>query len=172
MRLLAHLTDSNGVRKEQSLKEHCAHVAEYAAESIKSAGLYHTVYLAAILHDAGKAKAEFTEYLERANQGGEVKRGAVNHTFAGVIWLMEKYHGVSASKWERLTCEIIAYAFGAHHGMFDCTDLDGKNGFLHRLQKSRDEICYEEAILNYFSQVVEEWLIEECFPKAVRRVCH
>ena len=90
MKLLAHLTNDDGRRREQSLKEHCFHVAEYAGESIGSARLYHTVYLAALLHDAGKAKAEFTEYLERANQGEEVQRGTVNHTFAGVIWLMEK----------------------------------------------------------------------------------
>ncbi len=170
MKLLAHLTNDDGRRREQSLKEHCFHVAEYAGESIGSARLYHTVYLAALLHDAGKAKAEFTEYLERANQGEEVQRGTVNHTFAGVIWLMEKYHGDLATKWERLTCEIIAYAVGAHHGMFDCTDLEGKNGFLYRLQKDRDEICYKEAIGNYFSQVAEGRLIDEYFPKAVREV--
>lgn len=108
MKLLAHLTNDDSRRREQSLKEHCFHVAEYAAESIGSARLYHTV--------------------------------------------------------------IIAYAIGAHHGMFDCTDLDGKNGFLHRLQRDRDEICNEEAICNYFSEVAEERLIDEYFPKAVREV--
>lgn len=170
MKLLAHLTNDTGIRREQSLKEHCLHVAGYAVESIGSAKLYHTVYLAAILHDAGKAKEEFTQYLERAYRGEEVKRGEVNHTFAGVIWLMEKFHGALATKWERLTCEIIAYGVGAHHGMFDCTDLDGRNGFLHRLQKNKNEIGYEESIRNYFSQVAKENLIEEYFPKAVAEV--
>lgn len=32
MVLLAHLTESAGERKEQSLKDHCFHTAEYASK--------------------------------------------------------------------------------------------------------------------------------------------
>lgn len=92
MNLLAHVTNIDNKRIEQSLKEHCFHTAEYASESIGNVPLHHTVYLAGILHDMGKAKTEFITYLEDAYRGKEVTRGAVNHTFAGVIWLLEKYH--------------------------------------------------------------------------------
>ena len=139
MDLFAHLTNIDSNRIEQSLKEHCLNVAEYATESIGSLGVYYTVYLAGVLHDLGKAKLEFVEYIEKAYRGERVERGSVNHTFAGVIWLFEKYHTTSSSKWERLACEIIGYAVGSHHGIFDCVDLDGKNGFLHRLKKDKKE---------------------------------
>ena len=170
MKCIAHLTSLDGERKEQSLEAHCVDAAEYAVGSIGEAKLYNTVYLAGILHDAGKAKEEYKKYLEAAFQGEDVKRGTVNHTFAGVILLFEKFHREESTKWDKLTCEIIGYAIGAHHGMFDCTDLDGKNGFLYRLQKDREEIGYEESVRNFFSQVVQENVIEAYFCKAVKEV--
>lgn len=168
--LPAHLTGINGVRKEQSLREHCLRTAEYAAASIGKTKLFHVVYLAGLIHDMGKAKAEFIDYLEAAYRGEDVKRGTVNHTFAGVIWLLEKYHKDSSSKWEKLTCEIIGYAIGAHHGMFDCADLDGKNGFLYRLQTDKKKLGYVETVQNFFTQVAEEAFIEGEFQKAVLEV--
>jgi CRISPR-associated endonuclease/helicase Cas3 len=170
MNLLAHLTNVDGKRIEQSLKEHCLNVAEYATESIGSAKLYHIVYLAGVLHDAGKAKLEFAEYLEKAYGGEKTIRGSVNHTFAGVIWLFESYHTSMSTKWERLTCEVIGYALGAHHGMFDCVDLDGKNGFIHRLKKDKEEISYREAMGNFLSEIVSDAVLDKLFQKAVREI--
>lgn len=170
MKCVAHLTDVNGERKEQSLKEHCFQTAEYAAASIGSLRLYHTVYLAGLIHDAGKGKKEYIDYLEASYRGENVTRGSVNHTFAAVIWLLEKFHTDESTIWERLACEMIGYAVGAHHGMFDCVDLDGKNGFLYRLQKNRKEIGYEESLQNFFSQVVKEEVAERYFREAVKEV--
>lgn len=168
MKLLAHLTEINGLRQEQTLQEHCIKTAEYAGESLGKAGFYNTAYVAGLLHDMGKATLKYNSYLGDAFQGKQGIKGSVNHTFAGVIYMLERYHG--GSSMEKLACEIICYAIGAHHGEFDCVDLDGKNGFLHRLQKDRVELCYEEAVQNYFDQVIDEEKIDQIYQKAVKEV--
>lgn len=172
MKLLAHLTADNGFRKEQTLREHCMQTAQYAADSLKGAGFYNTAYLAGLLHDMGKATRKFNDYLERAFSEEDVRRGSVNHTFAGVIYLLEKYHNDTSPQkiWECLTSEIVSYGIGAHHGLFDCADLEGGNGFAHRLQTDREELCYEEAVRNYLEQIAGEKIIEEIFSKALGEV--
>lgn len=166
--VLAHITERNGVRQEQSLKEHCENTAEYASACLGGIGFYHMAYLAGLLHDMGKATETFRNYLEDAFAGKEVSRGSVNHTFAGVIYLLENYHKETSSPMEKMTAEAIAYAVGAHHGLFDCADLEGGNGFLHRLKKDREAICYEEAVHKFFRQAAERAQVETLFQKAVK----
>lgn len=168
MKLFAHITLNNNIREEQTLREHCIHTAEYASGCLESAGFYHMAYLAGMLHDMGKATKKFQKYMEDAFAGKQVVRGSVNHTFAGVVYLLEQYHEETALPMEKMTAEIISYAIGAHHGLFDCVDLEGKNGFVHRLKKDRKELCYEEARSNYFEQVTEESEIKRLFAEAVK----
>lgn len=172
MKMLAHLKVENGIRKEQMLKEHCMNTAKYVAECMKTVGLYNSGYLAGILHDMGKATEKFNTYLEEAVSGENVSRGSVNHTFAGVIYLLDKYHKNvdSDNVWNMLTSEIISHAIGSHHGIFDCVDLEDRNGFIHRLEKNREEIRYEEALENFFEQVIEEQRIDVYFQKSVIEV--
>lgn len=166
MNLYAHITNKRGIREEQSLRAHCVQTAEYASACVENIGLYHMAYLAGLLHDMGKATKKYNDYLEAAFAGESVVRGSVNHTFAGVIYILENFHIQSASPMEKLIAEIISYAIGGHHGLFDCVDLEGKNGFLHRLQKDKAELCYEEALNNFLEQVADKKEIERLFRKA------
>lgn len=170
MKLLAHLTEIDGMRKEQTLKEHCVNTAKYASESLRLSGFYNTAYLAGLLHDMGKATQKFNVYINKAYNGENVVRGSVNHTFAGVVYLLEKYHMDIKEKWNCLASEMISYAVGSHHGLFDCVDFDGNNGFIHRLQKDKEELSYEEAVQNYFEYVIGEGEVENYFCLSVQEV--
>lgn len=166
MNLFAHLTSKSGIREEQSLRAHCVQTAEYASACVENIGFYHMAYLAGLLHDMGKATKKYNDYLEAAFAGETVVRGSVNHTFAGVIYILDNFHAEFVSPMDKLTAEIIGYAIGAHHGLFDCVDLEGKSGFLHRLQKDKTELYYEEAQHNFLQQVANKKEIECLFRKA------
>jgi CRISPR-associated endonuclease/helicase Cas3 len=172
MKLLAHLTQIDGQRIEQSLKDHCFNTAEYASESLQHIGFYHTAYLSGLIHDMGKATAQYNNYLEASFCGEKVVKGSIIHTFTPVVCLMEHYHRHydKSKSMVLLTSEIIAYAVGSHHGLFDCVNFDGKNGFYYRMQKDRDEIAYDEAGHNYFENVICEQELDELFQKTVQEI--
>ena len=139
----AHIAEDG---RRQTVAEHCRKAASYAAECLSGVGLSNTAYLAGLMHDTGKLTQEYQIYLERAARGEAVRRGSVVHTFAGVRFLLEHYHGSKHESFNDITCELLAFAVGAHHGLFDCIDENHASGFLHRLQSHDSE--YQEAIKN------------------------
>ncbi|WP_269477088.1 CRISPR-associated helicase Cas3' [Hominibacterium faecale] len=174
-KLFAHITKINEQRNEQTIKEHSVKVAEYAGEALKGIGLFFISYLGGLLHDMGKARERFTKYLEEQYAGGQPARGSVNHTFAAVRYIMERYHSPDAPKIERITCEILAAAMGSHHGLFDIqdpTDQEKTNGFLHRMECDAEEIGYQEVKENFFREVADEEQIDTLFQQACEEVEH
>ena len=81
---IAHI-HPNG--KTQTVREHCRQAASYASRVLKAIGMEKTAFLAALLHDMGKCKDEFSEYIS----AGTARRGSVNHTFCGVRFVLESY---------------------------------------------------------------------------------
>lgn len=166
MEFFAHVRDDG---TSQSVKMHSACAGEFAAEAVSSVGLENAARLAGLLHDAGKCKKDSQEYLLNAVSGCKpVRRGSVNHTFAGARYLLKKWHTSEEIGLEELTAELLAFAIGSHHGLFDCIDENGKNGFSHRINATN--IDYEESMANYFSHCFSYEEIECKFPLAVQEI--
>lgn len=131
----AHIRKVDDKKYVQTVEEHCHGVAEIAAELLRDIGLEKTAYLAGMVHDLGKFSENFKNYIGKAADGEKIQRGSVNHTFAGVRFLLEKHSDEQLSGFSDIVLEIIAYAVGAHHGLFDCVDDNNNNGFTKRIQK-------------------------------------
>lgn len=163
---LAHIAEDG---REQTAEQHCKNTAKYASATLETVGLADSAYLAGLLHDAGKFKNEFNDYLKKAvSDRDDVVRGSVNHTFAGVRIAIERWHKSNRSDYSQITAELLAYAIGSHHGLFDCMDDVGGNGFYHRLTK--ENIFYEEAKENYYKICAGGEELDTLFCKADKEV--
>lgn len=159
---IAHIREDG---KIQTGVEHSRHAAEYASRSLTPIGMKTTAYLAALLHDFGKFKREYDHYLEEARAGTAV-RGSVNHTFAGVRFVLEQWHHGNGIGYDEVTAELLAYAIGAHHGLFDCIDVRQNSGFQHRQVK--EGIGYAESRSDYLEQCAGLEELNSLFRASVR----
>ena len=133
---------SNGSAIEiQTVPEHSRNTAEIAAERLRCVYLTKTGYVAGLLHDCGKCRLAYKSYLEKIMAGGPVQRGAVIHTHAAARFFLEHFH-TSDDPYRDMTAELLAFATGAHHGLFDCVDENHRLGFARRLQW--DDGSYQE----------------------------
>lgn len=155
----AHIRKVDDKKYVQTVEEHCRGVAEIAAELLSDIGLEKTAYLAGMVHDLGKFSENFKNYIEKAADGEKVQRGSVNHTFAGVRFLLEKHSDEQLSGFSDIVLEILAYAVGAHHGLFDCVDDNNNNGFTKRIQK--DGIDYFNAAQEFLKICCSKQDIED-----------
>lgn len=168
---LAHICEMNGEKTEQSVLTHSLNVAKYAADKLKGMNLYHTAYLAGLLHDMGKCTRKYQNYLEKAARGEDVVRGSVNHTFCSCIYLLKHYHTGRPQGFDTMTCEILVYAIGSHHGQFDCVTLENTSGFEHRLNKDAAEISYDEAVCDFLAECASGEEIDRLFLLAQDEIC-
>lgn len=162
----AHILES---REIQTVREHCRSTAELAAKALRPIGLTQSAYLAGLLHDLGKCKEEFRQYLEAAARGDEAIRGSVNHTFAAVRYILEHWHH-SGGEFDDsdVTAELLAFAAGAHHGLFDCIGVHQDSGFFHR--QNKEGIGYEESVQNYLKECVDAATLDSLFQQSVQEI--
>ena len=164
----AHIRKVDDKKYVQTVEEHCRGVAEIAAELLRDIGLEKTAYLAGIIHDLGKFSENFKNYIEKAADGEKVQRGSVNHTFAGVRFLLEKHSDEQLSGFSDIVLEIIAYAVGAHHGLFDCVDDNNNNGFTKRIQK--EGIDYLNAAQEFLKICCSKQDIEDLLKQSEKEI--
>ena len=162
----AHIRETG---ERQTVQEHCRNTAALAAAALRPLGLEKSAYLAGLLHDAGKNKQEYAQYLSEAVSGGNAVRGSVNHTFAGVRLLLDRWHGGCGTfSYSDVTAELLAFAVGSHHGLFDCIGPQQHSGFFHR--QTKEGIFYDESKRGFLAQVSDEEELERLFHSAVREM--
>ena len=146
----------DGTTKRQSVKEHLRCAAAIAAASLRPCGLSGAAYLAGLLHDLGKYTDAFQSYLETG-------RGSVIHSFQGCRFLLERFHPPEDGS-RTLKAELLAYAVGAHHGLFDCVDETRTIGLKYRWEKPG--IQYEEAAAAFLADCGDEAEVQGLFSRA------
>lgn len=144
----------------QTLKEHCEHTANYACEDLECIGLKNTALFCGKVHDMGKATEQFAEYI---SPNSTLRKGEVNHTFAGVRYIFKLCENRNNE-----IHELLAYAVGAHHGQFDAVNEDNKNGFEHRLTK--DGVLYDEAYENFTTNCFDNEELKMLFENASKEL--
>ena len=87
----AHLRDDGII---QTVAQHCRETAEIASKALGPLGLSTMAKMAGLMHDAGKTTDKYKTYITEAAAGRPVRRGSVNHTFAGVQYMLKTFHGL------------------------------------------------------------------------------
>lgn len=165
----AHIRiEEDSAQTVQTVAEHCENVAVLCEQILLRQGLGAVGKLTGLLHDMGKDTGVFADYITRAARGESVRVGSVNHTFAAVQFLFERYVSPDASPMRRMICEILAFAAGAHHGQFDCVDPDGRSGFFHRIYTQDNH--YTEAKAAFLTQCADLDTLDALFAQAEREL--
>lgn len=154
----------------QSLRDHLLNTQKLAEQYGKELGISHMTGLAAVLHDLGKYRPEFQEYIRHQ---GSHKRGSVDHSSFGAMFIRQyldnylKQHTSSDKKTVRLVKEIgdiLENSIFSHHdslGLKDFLDPSGfTSPFIERTKRFNDQEVNQEELARvskqFFTEVVDE----------------
>lgn len=160
--MVAHITKEEP-RREETVSEHTKRTEYLCREKGKRRQIAEIMSLCAILHDMGKNKKKFDDYIHADESKQKKLRGKIAHASTGAKYVYDNYHG-SEKQSVRILAELISYAVAAHHGLFDCVDNEHTDVFRRRTEEVED---YEEACANAVKDYLDSYHPDEIFQKAL-----
>lgn len=159
--MIAHISD-DGLNREESVAEHTEKTAFLCSKKGKRCGLEQVMLLCAIPHDMGKCKQVFYDYIHADEDTRQKQRGRIAHASTGAKYIYDRYHNNTLGN-KRVMVEMVSYAVAAHHGLFDCINIEQENVFLKRLNRIED---YDEACSYAGQSYLDECELDQIFKKA------
>lgn len=158
--MIAHISN-DAPNREESVAEHTRKTTFLCSEKGKRCGLSQIMSLCGIVHDMGKNKQIFDDYLHADEKTKRKLRGTIAHASTGAKYIYDKYHdGTNNTK---VMVEMISYAVAAHHGLFDCVDRGHIDIFSNKLSKVDD---FDEACAQAIQDYLDEYNLDNIFAGA------
>ena len=157
--MVAHISN-DGLNREESVAEHTEKTCFLCEEKGKRCGISQLMSLCGMLHDMGKNKQAYEDYLHADEKARKKQRGSIAHASTGAKYIYDMYHEEPGNI--KYMVEMISYAIAAHHGLFDCVDIDHVDKFSKRLSEvdSYDE-AYRCARRDYLDKYGLDRIFED-----------
>lgn len=164
-------------RRRQTLPGHCRSTATLSSAYAAPLELGAPAYLAALLHDFGKARQVFQAYLHETDAAKKrALQGKINHSAAGAQWLYNRFDPKKLPsnnpdrKFSAFTLEVLLLVICGHHsGLPDCLTPDGKNALRERVAPKSD-IGLAECERNFFPACATIEEIDALWGKSVAQM--
>lgn len=149
--MTAHISD-DGTDREESVAEHTEKTVYLCKVKGRRCGISHIMSLCGMLHDMGKNKKSFQDYIHADESERKKLRGKIAHASTGAKYMYDRYHDHDGKV--KVLVELITYAVAAHHGLFDCVNEERTDLFSAKLSRVED---YDEACKNAQTGYLEQY---------------
>lgn len=158
--MTAHISD-DGTGREESVAEHTEKTVHLCRMKGRRCGISQIMSLCGMLHDLGKNKKVFDDYIHADERERKKLRGKIGHASTGAKYMYDRYHENSGKV--KVLVELITYAVAAHHGVFDCVNEERNDLFSAKVGRVED---YDEACNNARAGYLDQYEPDQVFAGA------
>lgn len=155
--MTAHISD-DGTGREESVAEHTEKTVHLCRMKGRRCGISQIMSLCGMLHDLGKNKKVFDDYIHADEREIKKLRGKIGHASTGAKYMYDRYHENSGKV--KVLVELITYAVAAHHGVFDCVNEERNDLFSAKVSRVED---YDEACNNARAGYLDQYQPDQVF---------